>query len=438
VRGLSLRVSLIVAAATAALVVLAMVALFAQRLRGSEANLVQPLPAQVAAIVELIEATPPEGLSRVLRAVNSPTLSVAVASEPPPAAPGGASELAWLAARRVAASTGRSVEAAFETGRPVAAGGPARVLRLVVALRDGRYAVVQAQSASFFRFTGLRVALGVLAAAIAVSAVTLWALRRQIRPIETLARAVEDFGGRQALPPVDHRGAREIAQLVAAIDAMQARIRGLLAGRTRMIAAIGHDFRTYLTRLRLRADFIADETQRARAIRDIDDMHALMTDTLTLARLDQDGEAPARVDLAALVRHHAEGFAANGAAISVAVPPDGLTVALRPAAIGRAVTNLIGNALKYGARADVTVARDGAHAVILVEDRGPGIPAAEREAVLEPFHRLDPARNLDAAGFGLGLAIVAEIVERHAGTIGLEDREGGGLRVRVRLPLAAG
>jgi len=441
VRGLSLRISLIVAAATAILVVVAMAAVYVQRTRGDEGALIQPLPDRIAAIVELIEATPPDGMARVLRAVNSPTLRVTVADAAPPAlAPGSAPEIAWLVGRRIATLTGRPVEATFEpaAARDATGGGerPRAPLRVAVALNDGRFAVIQARSAALYQFTGLRVALGVLMAALAVSGISLWALRRQIRPLETLARAVERCGDRLELPPIEDRGAREIRQLVSAITGMQARIRDLLAGRTRMVAAIGHDFRTYLTRLRLRADFIADPVQRERAIRDLDDMHALVTDTLTLAALEHDAEPAERVDLAALARHHAAGFSAAGGPVRIEAPPEGVFAELRPVAIGRALTNLIANALKYGSRADVTIAQVDADAILVVEDRGPGIPAAERGAVLEPFYRRDPARNLDAAGSGLGLAIVADITRRHGGTIALEDRDGGGLRVRIRLPLA--
>jgi two-component system osmolarity sensor histidine kinase EnvZ len=218
---------------------------------------------------------------------------------------------------------------------------------------------------------------------------------------------------------------------------MQERIRDLLASRSRMLAAIGHDFGTYLTRLRLRSEFIADPEHRAAAIRDVENMDALITGTLTLAQADQEGETPEPADLVALTRRHAEGFASAGERVRFRATVAHLPATLQPIAFGRALTNLISNALRYGNEADVTVQRDDADALVIVEDRGPGIPAAEREAVLEPFHRRDAARNLDKAGFGLGLAIVADILRRNAATLAFEDREGGGLRVVVRVKAAA-
>jgi signal transduction histidine kinase len=217
---------------------------------------------------------------------------------------------------------------------------------------------------------------------------------------------------------------------------MRERIRELMAARSRMLAAIGHDFGTYLTRVRLRTEFIADPEHRAAAIRDIENMDALITGTLTLAQSDQDGEKRETVDLVSLTRRHAEGFAAAGERVRFQTSLARLDASLQPIAFGRAVTNLISNALRYGDQADVSVERDAGDALVIVADRGPGIPAAERAIVLEPFHRRDAARNLDQAGFGLGLAIVADILKRNAATLGFEDREGGGLRVVVRMKAA--
>jgi two-component system osmolarity sensor histidine kinase EnvZ len=217
---------------------------------------------------------------------------------------------------------------------------------------------------------------------------------------------------------------------------MQERIRSLVEGRTRLLAVVSHDVGTYLTRLRLRAEFIEDAEQRAKAVRDISEMQALLADSLALARLDQRDVPEGRADLIVVVRAQSNAFAADGGQVRLSVDDEPLMVVGRDVVLGRLVANLVSNALKYGREADVGVRRDGDAAELRVEDRGPGIPAAERERVLEPFFRLDNARNLDTPGSGLGLAIANDIVRRVGGSLRLSDREGGGLSVRVRLPLA--
>jgi len=453
-RGIGLRVTMI-ASISLLVLILAAAAIYLVRHRGENALFRLPVPAQVSAIADLVEQTPAEKLGPVLQAVNSDRLSVSVAATAPSSAgtvpaPG----LAWVLQTYVNASGGRKVAAMYpleNDRRPIAlrvdpetgeADATTLPLRLVVTLKDGRFLVLETKRGIIARFTGFRLVLILLLAAIALSSSALWFLRRQVGPIEALARLVERVGpdltarSTTEVVALSQKGGRETRALAAAIARMQERIATLLASRSRMLAAIGHDFGTYLTRLRLRTEFIADAEQRASAIRDIENMDALITGTLTLAQADQNVEPRSLTDLVALTRRHVEGFAAVGdqARFHAAVPA--LDALVQPVAFGRVVTNLVSNALRYGKEAEVSVLREGADAVLLVEDRGPGIPAAEREAVLEPFHRRDAARNLDEAGFGLGLAIVADIVRRNDATIAFSDREGGGLRVTVRLKAA--
>jgi signal transduction histidine kinase len=443
-RGLMLRICLILAGALALFMLVSFAAYYAQRIDNPR-GLYLPVPAQIAAIVEMVETTPPDRLPLLLHALNSNMMRISVVDTPPGSAETRSMPMFTRMVRRYLKELG---------GRPVRAmvdlsgDGEAAIdeangrmltthpIRLVIGLRTGRTLVVELRNDYLVRMTGFRLALAVLLATVVIGAGSLWAVRRQIRPIEKLADAVDRFGSPLEIPPLKEEGATEVRRLIVAIGRMQARIRDLVGGRTRMMAAIGHDLGTYLTRLRLRAEFIGDETQRARAIRDIEEMHALMNDTLTLARLENDGELRDAVDLAGLARRIAEGFSASGEAVRLLVPETPLIVFARETAIGRALTNLISNALKYGGEAEVTLSKAGELARLVVEDRGPGIPPGEREAVLEPFYRRDAARNLDAGGFGLGLAIVADIVRRHSGTVKLGDRPGGGLSVTVELPLA--
>lgn len=464
-RGIGLRITIIMSVSLVVLL-LATMAVFIIQHRGESPSFRLPLPGQVGAIAEMVEEVPADRLPTLLTAVNSDNLFATVQDAPPPAsgsapAPG----ITWLLRRYITASSGRQIQAMFqrpdstqsiglqrdsESGEAVSTTMP---LRLVVTLRNGRYLVLETRRADLSRFTGIRLGLALLVITIVISSSTLLLLRRQVRPIEQLASQVELVGAEKpgaipgALDPAQlpAKAGRETRQLAAAIQRMQQRIAALLAGRSRMLASIGHDLGTYLTRLRLRSEFIADETQRAAAIRDIEDMDALISDTLVLAEVEQNREPVQPCDLVALVRRQVAGFESASALgidgqegrtpLRFHCALETLELPLRPVAIGRAVGNLIGNALRYGTEADVTLRRDGDEAVLLVEDRGPGIPAADREIVLEAFHRRDSARNLDRRGFGLGLAIVNDILHQHRGTLAFSDRPGGGLTVTVTLPV---
>ncbi|MDQ7250410.1 sensor histidine kinase [Dongia sedimenti] len=463
-RGIGLRITMIMSISLLVLM-LAAAAAYMVLHRGDHTAFRLPLPDQVGAIADLVEQAPPEALATVLRAVNSDTLAVTVQLNAPSSvgsvpAPG----ISWILQSYISSSQGRRIEAMFpiqddgqpialqsdgETGEPTATTLP---LRLVVTLKDNRHLVLETKRGIIARLAGFRLVLLLLVLAIALSSSALWFLRRQVGPIEQLAALVERVGpdlaaettqvdtrSKQASPDLQqlsNTGGKETRQLAAAILRMQQRIRDLLAGRSRMLAAIGHDFGTYLTRLRLRSEFIVDPDQRASAIRDIENMDALITGTLTLAQSDQSREARETVDLVALVRRHAEGFASAVERVRFQAAEAHLPAVVQPIAFGRAVTNLISNALRYGLEADVSVRREDEEAVVWVEDRGPGIPLGERAIVLEPFHRRDSARNLDQAGFGLGLAIVADILRLNDATLAFEDREGGGLRVVVRVKVA--
>lgn len=393
-----------------------------------------PLPEQAAAIVELIETTPPERLPVTLKALNSPTLRVSVSAQHPASDSGDIRMpgLTWATRGYMEKMGDRLVEASASTTQPD------HPVRLVIGLQDGRFAIIEARGGVLRYIFGMRLALLTLFALAVIGGLSLWLLRRQLRPLAQVVKAVESFGG-DTLDAriVETEGALEVRRLVGAFNGMQTRIRALVAGRTRMLAAISHDLGTYLTRLRLRVEYIDDASQRDRAVLDIEAMQSLMDDTLALGRLEQDPVGGEEVDLAALARRYADRVHNDKVSLVFASPAP---VRGRASALSRVIDNLVGNALKHAGTAEITVRRireaNQDWAELRVEDRGPGIPAEARELVLEPFYRCDAARNLDVAGFGLGLAIVADIVRRHGGKLALEDRAGGGLSTRVRLPAA--
>jgi two-component system, OmpR family, osmolarity sensor histidine kinase EnvZ len=225
--------------------------------------------------------------------------------------------------------------------------------------------------------------------------------------------------------------------LIGAFNRMQSRIAELVRGRAFMLAAISHDLRTYLTRLRLRVEMMPDADLRERAARDVEDMNALLEDALVFARTSFSGSRREAVDLVGTVRHECAERAATGGAVRAELPPERVIVAGERAALARVVGNLIDNALKYGGEAEVSLSAGTGAAEIMVDDRGPGVPAGDRQRIFEPFLRLDPSRNRERGGAGLGLAISRHLVESHGGAIGVEDRPGGGARFRVSLPLGA-
>ncbi|ACB82150.1 integral membrane sensor signal transduction histidine kinase [Methylorubrum populi BJ001] len=293
-----------------------------------------------------------------------------------------------------------------------------------------------AQGPIIFTFVFLGVSLTLL---------SFWATRALTAPLAGLAAAAEAFGTAEEPPPLPKRGPEEVLALARALDRMRTRLLRLLDDRTQMLAAISHDLRTPITRLRLRAEFIEDERAREMTLRDLDQMNGLVESALSYVRDGQgtpgEGETTL-IDLASVVQTVCDGFSDIGAAVSLERTRHVL-VRGRPDDLQRAITNLVDNAVKYGGGARLVMgpAGSGDRPGVAVEvlDDGPGIPDAERSAMLQPFVRGDRARNLDAAsGFGLGLSIVLAIVEGHGGRLRLENRPGGGFCARIELPLAAG
>ena len=234
-------------------------------------------------------------------------------------------------------------------------------------------------------------------------------------------------------------GAPEIRRLAQAVQGMQERISGLMAERTLLIGAISHDLKTYLTRLRLRAEGVAEAGLRDRLVADLDAMTDLLETSLGFARGTAVEAARAPVDLADLVAVEVAEHAAQGVNIGLTGEEvRDATVAGDALALRRVVANLIGNAVKFG-RSSVAVAvrRAGTVCQIIVEDDGPGIPESERAAIFSPYYRVERSRNRQTGGSGLGLAISRQIAEAHGGTVVAEAGAQGGARFVVTLPARA-
>lgn len=273
-----------------------------------------------------------------------------------------------------------------------------------------------------------------LAALLAVMVVALWAVRQATLPIARFARAAERLGVDVDAPPMAETGPREVRHAAQAFNQMQARIRRFVQDRTLMLAAISHDLRTPITRLKLRAEFVEDEEERTRMLADLDEMERMIASTLAFARDDAAHEERHPTDLATMMQGLTDDLLARGETASYS-GPESLVIAARPIALKRAVANLLENAIKYGHCARVSLRHEPGQAVLSIDDDGPGIPEAQHERVFAPFVRLETSRNRGTGGTGLGLAVARAAVRAHGGDIHLSNRAEGGLTVTVSLPI---
>jgi two-component system, OmpR family, osmolarity sensor histidine kinase EnvZ len=276
-----------------------------------------------------------------------------------------------------------------------------------------------------------------LLAALLMTLIAYLFLRNQLRPIRRLSVAAEAFGKGRALP-LHVSGATEVRAAAQAFLQMRARIEAQIESRTLMLSGISHDLRTPLTRMRLALSLMDHEPEVRALIEDVSQMEVLIDRYLEFLR-DGSAEAPVATDLATLVAERVALAARGGARVVVGAGDRLPVMPVRPGLMGRALDNLIGNALRFGTHAEVRLRREGDSAVIEVEDDGPGIPAEAREAALRPFVRLEGARRSDG-GVGLGLAIAVEATAAHGGRVELRDGRApglGGLRARLVLPLVA-
>lgn len=269
--------------------------------------------------------------------------------------------------------------------------------------------------------------LGALGLLIVV-AVSIWAVRRATQPLNLFARAAERLGTDFNAQPVEEVGPREVLRAARAFNLMQHRLQAFVKNRTHMLAAISHDLRTPITRLKLRAEFVADDEQREKMLSDLDDMEAMIAATLQFARDDVMGEPLVELDLAALVRECA------GADQVHCMLPETLPYVGRLIGLKRLVDNLLGNAKRYAQTVEVELSVTAHTIVLSVRDDGPGIPEDMLGRVFEPFVRVEGSRSRDTGGVGLGLAAVKSIAQAHGGDVELINRESGGLDVRVTLP----
>jgi signal transduction histidine kinase len=275
-----------------------------------------------------------------------------------------------------------------------------------------------------------------LFAVISLTLLGLWAARALTAPLSSFAKAAEDFSLDGAAAPLPERGPEEIRSVAKALNRMRERITALIDDRTKMLAAISHDLRTPITRMRLRSEFIEDEAQRSRMLGDLDQMRSMLESVLSFLRNDRKLEPMTLVDIATTLQLVADQFADMGHKVVYEGPQHAMAIA-RPDDLHRSITNLVENAVRFGAQATIGLAAAPDTMTIEVTDDGPGISDARKDVMLEPFVRGDDARNMDeASGFGLGLSIARTIARAHGGELSLHDRHPHGLIVRVQWPVS--
>jgi signal transduction histidine kinase len=397
-----------------------------------------PRPSEALAIVEAVEASPSTARLKVIKALDTGVIRTTLETDFPPlqrrARVADTGDTGYQAYRQ--ALGGRDMRIDIRRGGQLREGAlPGRhALRLSVRLADGEVLVLRRRAPETARRFFGRVSLAAAALLVVTLLMLVLAVRQTTRPVSQLAHEVARFGDDLDAKTLPLRGPRELRELSAAFNTMQGRIRGLMDERTRMLAAIAHDLRTYLTRLTLRAEFIADDVQRAKAGSDLAEMSQLLDDTLLFARQDAGrGDGARSVDL----RRELETLVAlrleMGQTVLLAPEAAG-TAWTSPLALRRMVDNLIDNAARYGGAVTVDVRLLDRRVEIMVLDDGPGLPTEVLETITAPFERGEASRNRRTGGAGLGLSIVQALAKGQGGRLTLTNRPEGGLAATVELP----
>ncbi|MBS1208174.1 MAG: periplasmic sensor signal transduction histidine kinase [Proteobacteria bacterium] len=384
---------------------------------------------RIAEAIRLLESVDPGRRSATLAALQSPELQVLAISESEvsPVVPHGQIQT------MIRASLGSERDIRSNAGGGGMQQRMSPVRSFDIRLRDGQWIRVTASVESAAPALPNKLIVQLLATLAIIIAVVMIAVRQVSEPLKQLARAADSFGQDLDAPPLRESGSAETRRAAQAFNRMQARIKRLMDDRARALAAVSHDLRTPLTRMRLRAELVDDEKLREQMVADLDAMAVMIDATLDYMRGLRDSEAPRRIDMNALLQSLAEDAGVLGRNIRIegaaGSPYPGRLSGLR-----RALQNLIDNAVKYGQGAQIRIRDDASALRIAVEDEGPGIPPDELERVTEPYYRPDASRSRETGGVGLGLSIVKDIVLMHGGELLLANRPGGGFSATMVLP----
>lgn len=303
-------------------------------------------------------------------------------------------------------------------------------------LPDGSFVNVSAPLINAGGFDQHGTVASTTAMAVGVLVVSILLVRSLTAPLRRLADAADQLGTGKTEFFVAEEGATEVRHAARAFNQMQRRIRNLINDRTQTLAAISHDLRTPLTRLRLRAEFMGEETLREKMFQDIAEMEEMLESTLDFLRVETMGGEVRIVDLGAILKTICDDHIDAGEDVLLMNPPKAY-VSAKPLALKRSLSNLVGNAVKYGNRARISVGETDLAWLVRIEDAGPGIPAADLERVFEPFVRLEDSRNRNTGGVGLGLTVCRSLLRGFGADVALTNQLDGGVLATVSMPKAS-
>lgn len=406
----------------------------------------------IADSIRLLESLAPGERHKLALTLDSPTLRIFLdvpAPSPTPRKPdGGAADSFALLLRDLLGENIPIEVTTSEAGWPMhphranlphRAGPlhPRKTFGFTVAthLRDGTPVLFEVRPVGRAFPMPPRPLLNLLILLAAVIVLSLIAVRLATRPLNTLANAAEKLGKDINSPPLVEEGPTEVRRAAHAFNTMQSRLVSYIQERTRILAAMSHDLKTPITRLRLRAELLEDDELRVKFVKDLEEMESMVAATLDFMRGVDSQEARQPVDIMALL----ESIQADGKEMGQEIHIQGTTLhpfVGAPNHLKRCLGNLIDNAIKYGKRADIAVTDNARQLEIRILDHGPGIPKAQLEHVFEPFFRLEESRSRDTGGTGLGLSIARNIAEAHGGELVLHNSAAGSLEAILTLPRA--
>ncbi|WP_338665365.1 ATP-binding protein [Pararoseomonas sp. SCSIO 73927] len=399
-----------------------------------------------AATVRIIEAQPPGIRPALAASAGTADYSVAWSAEPPvePSARlEGAYRAGTAAFRRVLGDPSRTL-LFFHIDNPEVRASPRaeELLRggmrlfMSVRLTDGSWLTFSAAQRSWGIAKPLRYVLIGLFAGLSTIILATAAACATAAPVERLAAGVRRFGADPRAPAIPLQGPAELRETISAFNDMQAQIRRFVEDRTTMLAAISHDLRTPLTRMRLRGEFIDDPVQQRKLFQDVEEMQGMVDSALAFFRDDAGYEEPTSFDLAELLKTVVDNYGDQGVEIGYEGPAHARWTG-RPGALRRVFANLVENAIKHATAPRILLRMTERGAEVTVLDRGPGIDDDKLEQVFLPFRRLSKARQPSTGGMGLGLTSARSIVRAHGGDLTLRNHADGGLQALVVLPQAA-
>ena len=404
---------------------------------------------RIGDVVRTMTAASPAERTRIMQAISNDTLKVSYGKPAgSDAAVGEESELMTTARDAVALALPLGVGFRLIDARPVYLNPDSWTARefrerpgvrmvATVLLNDGVWITVQsiepprATHWVIRMFRNLAIVDGVMVI------LCFFAVRLVTRPLSVLASAAEDLGRDIDRPPLPERGANELVRASRALNVMQDRLKRYVDTRVKVLAAMSHDLKTPITRMRLRAEMLDDAHIKAKFTKDLDELQQMVGSTLDYMRgLAEGGEAVQPIDVTALISSLKE--EAEEAGHTITLSGDARSPVMgRAQALKRCLQNLIDNALAYGRRADITLRDEGGALSIAISDDGPGIPEADIEKVFEPFYRVEGSRNRNTGGSGLGLSIARNIAQAHGGSVRLRNLARGGLEATLRIPRAS-